>query len=425
MPRKKETKIPKLPRGQGTFRKIGDALRYEKYHKYPDGFRSIRVSVTASTPQECFDLMAQKEKEVDEQYYTSGSNPHSLLEDAMMSWLKEERYGKIKSTSYDRIERTIKNQIKGSNLGRCLVYQVTSKDISDHLEELDYSLSVIKKTYDVLHQYFGYYCANSQHLNPMNKVQKPTKVRVVGELKEERNLFESEQLQDMVLSDEEIKRFKEWVYQPNQIGSQGRSRYGLALFFTMMTFLRSGEARTLRWKDLDIDHNRLQVNKSISRIINRSGKNSKTAIVTTTPKTESGTRIVMMTDEAKDAIIEYKRRIKPKSEDEFIFGTSTGQPISEGQVWRALRGIMYATNLKRDPKRKYKDDEPLPPLRDGFSMHYLRHSGISYYLRHEVPIDVISKMAGHSSVEVTRRVYYHIINDQTEDALKLMNMSKL
>lgn len=128
----------------------------------------------------------------------------------------------------------------------------------------------------------------------------------------------------------------------------------------------------------------------------------------------------MITDDAKEAILEHKKRMRPESENELIFATDNGKPLSEAQAWRALNGILYATNLKKDPKKEYKD-QPVPPARKGFSMHYLRHTGISYYLRHGVPIDVISRMAGHSSTDVTRRVYYHIIADQTEDAFKIMN----
>lgn len=418
--------LPKMPRGMGSFQQRGDSFRYEKTHTYPDGFTKIRIGVTAKTIDECINFMKVREKELDKEFL-SETIPitQDLLQDAMKKWLKEEKLGKIKATSYDRIERTIKNQIEDTRLGIMPAADVDADDIRSHLDYLrydkKYSQSVISKTYDVLHQFFHFLYAKDLSGNPMNGIAKPTKGADIGELVEERNLFESNDLKDMVLSDDEIKTFRDWVFNEAATGSQGRSKYGLALYFTMMTFLRSGEARTLRWRDLDLDHNRLQVTKSISRVINRSEEeDAKTQVVTTTPKTANGVRIVMITDDAKEAILEHKKRMRPESENELIFATDNGKPLSEAQAWRALNGILYATNLKKDPKKEYKD-QPVPPARKGFSMHYLRHTGISYYLRHGVPIDVISRMAGHSSTDVTRRVYYHIIADQTEDAFKIMN----
>ena len=50
-----------MPRGEGTFRLVGDKVRFEKVHTYPDGFKKIRLSVTMPTVQECLDVMQQKE----------------------------------------------------------------------------------------------------------------------------------------------------------------------------------------------------------------------------------------------------------------------------------------------------------------------------------------------------------------------------
>lgn len=38
-------------------------------------------------------------------------------------------------------------------------------------------------------------------------------------------------------------------------------------------------------------------------------------------------------------------------------------------------------------------------------------------LRHKVPVEVVSKMAGHKEIETTYRVYYQILEEQKYEAI--------
>ena len=42
------------------------------------------------------------------------------------------------------------------------------------------------------------------------------------------------------------------------------------------------------------------------------------------------------------------------------------------------------------------------------SIHGLRHTGISYWIRHGVDIASISRTAGHTDISTTTRIYYNI-----------------
>lgn len=397
----------KLPRGLGAIRKTKSGFRLEKYHVFPDKITKQRLSVNGTDVQECLAKMADLEREEDERFENERNMTniaYMTVPKAAMLWLRNEKKNNVKPSTYDRIERTINNQILGYDIGLMVVKDVTTEDITKHLDKLQekYSYSVISKTFDFLNQFFSYATPKG---NPMEKLSKPPR-NAHGILSEEdEDLFGNSHMADMVLSDEEIKTFKEFVNQPPKVGSKGRSRYGLLYYFTLLTFLRSGEVRALKWKDIDFENKRLQVTKTVSRVVDRSKDDRKTNLLVTTPKTARGRRIVMMTDEAVETIEKYYKTTSHNKPDDFVFCTDSGKPITEGQTARTLKGILKAAKLERE----------------GFSMHYLRHSGISYYLRHGVPIDVISKMAGHSSTEVTRRIYYHINNTQERDALEMMN----
>ena len=43
------------------------------------------------------------------------------------------------------------------------------------------------------------------------------------------------------------------------------------------------------------------------------------------------------------------------------------------------------------------------------TIHGLRHTGISYYIRHGVDKEFVAKMAGHSNSKITEDVYMVVI----------------
>lgn len=52
------------------------------------------------------------------------------------------------------------------------------------------------------------------------------------------------------------------------------------------------------------------------------------------------------------------------------------------------------------------------------TVHGLRHTGISYFIRHNVDKDIVSRMAGHSDVKITNDIYYQILPDQEKSELE-------
>ena len=55
------------------------------------------------------------------------------------------------------------------------------------------------------------------------------------------------------------------------------------------------------------------------------------------------------------------------------------------------------------------------------TFHGLRHSGISHMIECGVPISVISRKVGHSSVQVTDAYYSHFFDDEFKQAANSMN----
>lgn len=420
----KEKTLPNLPYGQGSFfwdNEEHTRIRFLRNYKCKVDGKKYRLTVVGESVQDCYDKMEQREKIVEQEkgkaYRNSIENPNVTLANALYGWLQGTKSATTKAASYDRVECVIRNQVEGYDIALWRVVDITEKDLNKHLKHLqyekDYSFSTVKKTYDVFNQFFKDFYYKNPVDNPMRNVQKPERKKVVGEITIEDSSHEIE-LKDIVFSDEEIKIFKNACYNPQRVGSAGSTKYGVALYFVMLTFLRIGEASALTWGDVDFENKVLKITKSVSRVRNRDeNAETKTKIILTTPKTEKSIRKVMLTDEAIEALEHIKSHSNFTSPSDFVICTNTGNKVLEQNLFVNLKGILKASGLGANGRL------------EKFGLHYLRHTGISYYLRHGIPVDVISKMAGHASTTITMQTYYHIINTQNEEALKKMNNIKI
>lgn len=241
----------------------------------------------------------------------------------------------------------------------------------------------------------------------MNKVEHPQPTKNIKEL----NVDELEHdalFQDIVLSDDDIAKFKEQVYLPINSGKKGRSKYGPAFYFIMMTCLRFGEAAAITWRDIDFEKREMVINKSVSKVKNRDGGKAKTKRIRTTPKS-SKSRVVMLSKEAIEALETIRERSQYTKPTDLVICTKNGTTVLHNEFWLRLKGTLQAAGLMNEAREKK------------FSPHYLRHTGISYYIRNGVPLEMVSKMAGHSSVAITEQIYYHIIHDQQQKMVEMMD----
>ena len=408
----RKQKLPILGKGQGTFDWVDDThtmMRYRKVYTAPGTLYSKRLSVRGMTPNECYTKMREKELEFEQEALLNVENPNLSLADAMKVWLKKKQK-RVKASTYDRNERTLENQIEGYRLGEVRTIDISARMLQQHLDHLmfdkEYSVSTVKKTYELLSSYFKDFYEGDLNANPMLRVHMPERVRYVGEITED-EAAEVGTLEDIVLTDDEIKRFKEFVWQEPLNGSVGRSKYGVALYFIMMTCIRAGEACALTWNDVDIKGKNLRINKSVARVKERSKKGvAKTKMILTTPKTAQSTRVVRLSAEAIEALELHRTRVV---ECEYVIPTDNCKRVTEQRLYQALKGVLKGAKLNTPAREK------------AFGVHYLRHTGISYYLRHGVPVELVSKMAGHASIDITLKRYYHIINDQQDKLLEMMN----
>ena len=421
MPRAK--KLPELPYGQGTFSWYNDEhtkIRFLRNYSCKSDGKKYRLEVVGESVQICYDKMSKKEKELEaskgKAFRTSLENPNIILSNALYEWLNKVKKGKIKANAFDRIECTIKNQIDGYTIALWRVLDIEEKDLQNHLNSLrydkSYSLSTLKKVYDVLKQFFADFYRKNPQDNPMKNIERPKEENEIGEISIDDDTSPDE-IKEIVLTDDEIKTFKEYCYRKPANGILGGTKYGVHLYFMLLTFIRIGEALSLTWNDIDIDNKIMRINKTVTRVKNRNSDpeiSHKTKLIITKPKTKKSIREVVLTDEAIEALQHIKNNSQYTSSSDFVIVSSNGTMVLEQNLRNSLKGILKASGLNENGKR------------NKFGLHYLRHSGISFYLRHGVQVDVISQMAGHASTAITMNTYYHIIKQQKYDALNKMNL---
>lgn len=378
-----------------------------RYRKTVGEKRKKTLTVYAKTKQECVRLMHDKEREYERTERLSSPSAKNAeyvtLQDAMLHWMQTNKYqtGDLKSRSYDTLESTFNTWIKDTSLGRMAISNIYASDIQAHLNMVvrQRSSSTVSKVYSILRLFFTYYYESDPRSSPMVTVKKPRRRN------ENRILDISHSIdENSIMDDAEIKRFVAECQKPVVRGVSG-SKYGNLFVFLIFTMLRYAEVISLTPADIDCENSTIRISSTENRIKKRdmygnalSGYEWSTG----DPKTSAGNRTVYLYSAALNALNRYIAQNCPNiAKNDRIFVTSGGKPISNQHLNVSLRGLLKQAKIDKD-----------------ISCHDLRHTGVSFYLRKGMPVDVVSKMAGHSDITTTLRIYNHVTNDKIVDAFK-------
>ena len=163
------------------------------------------------------------------------------------------------------------------------------------------------------------------------------------------------------------------------------------LLLALYTGLRKGELLALTWDDVDYDKKLLRVNKS------RTGSRKAITTQITTPKTESSNRKIPLNDIVLEALKAEKKR-----QEEYSAILGNGYDKSHSFIVRTVLGKPYV-NLSAINRvvTRLTENAGLPHC----TIHGFRHSVASILDDNGVPIQDISVLLGHESVQTTERIY--------------------
>ncbi len=171
--------------------------------------------------------------------------------------------------------------------------------------------------------------------------------------------------------------------------------YVLGLFLG----LRRGELLGLRWVDVDLDGEKLEVVQALQRVGGR--------LRFVQPKTGDSERTVPLPRFCVEALREHKKR-------QFAERSEAWPDWDDhGLVFCSRRGTpMEPDNLRRS-WGTIREEAGLGETR----FHDLRHTCVTLLLDLGVPPHVVREIVGHSDIEVTMTIYAHVSLDEKRKAL--------
>ncbi len=315
-------------------------------------------------------------------------------------WLINFKQPMLKPTSYDRLEMTYNHHIKNSYVGKCQLGSIKSSDLQKLISSKTSSLSYssIKKIYELLKACFTHAVISKDLThNPMDGVIMPKESVIAIKTKE-----------ISILSGDNIEAIHAAAKATYSTGKP-KYRYAYAYMLILNTGLRCGEALALTWDCIDFKKGTITVKKSVSTVQNRENKgDTKSIQVVGTVKTKQGNRIIPMNDVAREALLFYKNlREASKLSTDLVIFTQTGKISQHGEFQRMLNKILGESHSEH------------------IGIHALRHTFATNLLNSGADIKVVSKLLGHSSVNITYNTYIHPSIDDSVNAVNLLNSRKI
>ena len=164
--------------------------------------------------------------------------------------------------------------------------------------------------------------------------------------------------------------------------------------------LRRGELLGLRWSNVDLDQEFVQVTHTLQRVDGQ--------LRFQPPKTRTSRRTVPLPAPCVEAlrahrVLQGKERLAAGAkwcDEDMVFSTSIGTPIEPDNLsrsWYVVRKVL---------------GEPAPRFHD------MRHTCVSLLLAEGAPPHVVKQIVGHSAIDVTMTIYAHASLDEKRTALQ-------
>mgnify|MGYP004526898889 CR=1 FL=1 len=294
--------------------------------------------------------------------------------------------------TYIRNLETIK-LIKNSNLANMNIQKIVPSQINEMLlSYTNYSNSTINKIYSFIHAAFTK--ATSLKLisfNPFNGKDIITKPKSNKQTKS----IEALTIDEQKMFIEELKK--------------GYDDYTDIFYIAIYTGMRVGEILALSPKDINLKENLIHINKTLTRDINDK------CIIGETTKTSNGKRDIPITALILPIVKKYT-----DSSCKLVFNND-GKIINPITINAHFKKICKNAGIRTytTKKKKHKEDETFINLKtSNVNTHMLRHTYATRCIEAGMSAVVLSKLLGHSKIEITLDTYTSVFNKFKEDEIQ-------
>jgi len=167
---------------------------------------------------------------------------------------------------------------------------------------------------------------------------------------------------------------------------------------SLLSGLRTEELRSLQWTEVDLDAGTLAVYRSV-----RADGDTKT------PKSR---RVLKLPAKAVTSLITHKAR-------------QSAAHLKAGELWQD-RGLVFTTSVgtsldAHNVRRSFRTITKSAGVGEDWTPRELRHTFVSLLSAHDVSLEEIARLVGHSGTGVTERVYRHEIRPSLALGAEIMD----
>ena len=284
-------------------------------------------------------------------------------------WLETFKKNTVKAASYERLKVSRKS-LEQYEIAKKPIGEITFFDIQRYVNDLvqnGYSMSGVKKQLRIVTAPLKQAAAiRLIKADPSIGVRLPAETNVQKQKKNIEAYTEKEQ-----------KKIYELVR--TSLTNVGY----LGVIFMIETGLRSGELLALKWKDIEMEKSKMHVHATIVFPMN-----NKKAFYQDSPKSRASNRLVPLTAKAMAVL----KILKEQRETEWVF--------EQDKTRYSYKQLMYQTKkLCREAKVTY------------YGEHAFRHTFATNCFYKGINVKILSRLMGHSSVQVTYNTYIHLYGD--------------
>lgn len=176
----------------------------------------------------------------------------------------------------------------------------------------------------------------------------------------------------------------------------------LGIILSLYTGMRIGELCALKWENINLKENYVEIRKTLQRIEDFSGENRKTKIIIDEPKSECSKRFIPLPDFLSELLFKLKG-----NGDEFVLTGDREKYIEPRNMQIRFHNILSECGLQE------------------INFHALRHTFATRCVELGFEIKSLSEILGHSNVKITLDKYVHSSFDLKKDNMKKLDKLKL
>lgn len=173
--------------------------------------------------------------------------------------------------------------------------------------------------------------------------------------------------------------------------------FKFGVLISLLTGLRIGELCALKWEDIDINERIISIKRTMQRV-QVEGKETKTEIIITTPKTNASIRQIPIPRILNDYIQTFK-----SENNQFVLTNLKGNYIEPRVMQYRFEKYIKSAGISKA------------------NFHALRHTFATRCIEAGVDVKVLSEILGHSSVNITLDRYVHNSIDYKKENIDRLN----